>query len=384
MQQSRIKATPLILASFLALAIAAVFMMRGAEASGATLLQPMATCNAAGASVTLGWVPVNQTANQWIEYSYQDNGFAEGTYNTVSLSPGQNRHTLRAQDTAAPHYWRVVTATASGDVASRTGVFVPCDGPVLLWGPMECSNYDWASVSFRWAPVAGITGKQHLEFDLSPAFDTDAFRTTVPLSPGTSEHRESGFQDSTMYYFRAVLVKDDGTRLTSQVARFMPECRPNINPEIYDSTDRLVIPSIGVNAPIAVQDVGWGSLLNAPDSGHEVVRYNFAAFPGLNGVPGGPGPKLIAGHLDYYVIGPAVFWDLRHLQAGDTIQYWVGDELHTYVVQWNISIDANTDLNPYLEQAEGDSLLLITCNGIFDRELFGGYNERTLIYAVRA
>jgi sortase A len=358
-------------------------MMRDAEASGALLQHPLSTCTGAGAQVTLLWRPASDTAQQWIEYSLHDNDFAEGTYGKIEVSPGQSRMVIQAPATTLPNFWRVVTVTASGEVASRTGAFVPCERPLLLWGPMECRNMHSTTVYFRWAPMAGMTGHQVMEFDTSPDFNTANLRSSIAMTGATSELRRSGFENGVTYYFRVVLVQEDGTRLASQNGWFTPDCMPAVNPEIYGSNDVLVIPSIGVEAPVNVQDVGWGTELGVPLGGYDVLRYNFAAYPTLQGTPGGPGPTVIGGHLDYYVIGPAVFWDLAQLQAGDVIEYWKDGVLYTYVVDWSVNVPHDASVTPYIEQSQGDTLMLITCHGQFDRAQWGGYDQRTLVHAVR-
>jgi hypothetical protein len=50
------------------------------------------------------------------------------------------------------------------------------------------------------------------------------------------------------------------------------------------------------------------------------------------------------------------------------------------VVDWVTDIPYSETLTPYL-QGGGSSLLLITCNGVFDRGQFGGYNLRRLVHA---
>ena len=106
-------------------------------------------------------------------------------------------------------------------------------------------------------------------------------------------------------------------------------------------------------------------------------------YPNLQGQIGGAGSTLIAGHYDYHVIGPAVFFDLAKLKPGDVVEYWDGNIKYTYVVDWLTAVPYSQALNSYIESAGDDTLLLVTCYGEFDREQFGGYDRRTLVHTTR-
>jgi sortase (surface protein transpeptidase) len=94
----------------------------------------------------------------------------------------------------------------------------------------------------------------------------------------------------------------------------------------------------------------------------------------------------MAGHVDYWNVGPAVFWDIRNLPAGDVIRV-VGEDgkNYEYAVQWIERYDA-AGLTPEVIQNDivGDTgeetLTLITCGGTFDPAT-GEYNERWVVRA---
>jgi hypothetical protein len=281
-----------------------------------------------------------------------------------------------------PSYWRIVSQTGGGEVASDTHAFVPCGGPFLLWGPLECRNFTSAAVRFRWAPAANYIGQQWIEFDSDGDWSGDDFWREGPFSPSTETVRRSGFLNDVGYLFR-IVREVNGQRQVSGEGWFMPDCTPDVNAEPYGTDDRLVVPAINVNAPVNIRDVGFDGVLGNPAGGYDVVRYNFAFFPGLQGQIGGPGPTLIGGHLDYYVIGPAVFWDLAKLKAGDVIEYWDGGVKYTYVVDWVTAVPFNYPLNGYFQDSDEDVLMLVTCFGTFDRAQFGGYDQRVVIHAQR-
>jgi sortase (surface protein transpeptidase) len=374
---------PLIAAAILALGIGATQLTRDADAAGAILYHPSADCSSVVPTVTLTWTRLAGATSQRLEISSTDDSFTPGTFKTVNLTGQQESVSLAAPARDIPNYWRIVGTTAAGDVPSETRTFVPCGAPFLLWGPLECRNFTTATVQFRWAPVANYEGEQWIEFDSNGDWSGDDFWRIGPYSPSLETTRRSDFLDGVDYQFR-VVREVDGQRQVSSVGWFKPECTPVINPDAYGSDDRLVIPAIGVDAPVNIRDVGFDAVLGVPTGGYDVVRYDFKAYPSLAGVVGGDGPKLIGGHYDYHVIGPAVFWDLAKLKPGDTVKYFNGTQELDYVVDWVSELPYSESLTPYIRGSTGDTMMLITCYGEFDRQQFGGYNQRTLVHSVRA
>jgi len=141
----------------------------------------------------------------------------------------------------------------------------------------------------------------------------------------------------------------------------------------------LQVDSVGVDAPIELGGVVDGIMLDP--SGPWVVSW----YEPLGKVGEG-GNVVMAGHVDYWNVGPAVFWDIRNLPAGDVIRV-VGEDgkNYEYAVQWIERYDA-AQLTPEVIQGEivGDTgeetLTLITCGGTFDPAT-GEYNERWVVRA---
>jgi LPXTG-site transpeptidase (sortase) family protein len=96
------------------------------------------------------------------------------------------------------------------------------------------------------------------------------------------------------------------------------------------------------------------------------------------------GNALMAGHVDYWDVGPAVFYNIGQLGEGDRIEV-TGDDQQVYVyeVEWVKNYDAD---NAPLDEITGDtgeeSLTLITCGGPFDYET-GHYLQRTIVRSHR-
>jgi sortase (surface protein transpeptidase) len=141
----------------------------------------------------------------------------------------------------------------------------------------------------------------------------------------------------------------------------------------------LQVDSVGVDAPIELGNVTDGVMQDP--SGPWVVSW----YEPLGKVGEG-GNVVMAGHVDYWNVGPAVFWDVRYLPEGDIIRV-VGEDgkNYEYAVQWTQSYMAD-QLTPEVIQGEivGDTgeetLTLITCGGDFDPAT-GEYNERWVVRA---
>jgi sortase (surface protein transpeptidase) len=141
----------------------------------------------------------------------------------------------------------------------------------------------------------------------------------------------------------------------------------------------LQVDSVGVDAPIELGAVVEGAMQDP--SGPWVVSW----YEPLGKIGEG-GNVVLAGHVDYWNVGPAVFWDVRYLPEGDIIRV-VGEDgkNYEYAVQWTQPYMAE-ELTPEVIQNDivGDTgeetLTLITCGGEFNPDT-GEYNERWVVRA---
>ena len=96
---------------------------------------------------------------------------------------------------------------------------------------------------------------------------------------------------------------------------------------------------------------------------------------------------VLAGHYDYWDVGPAIFYNLPQMTEGDPIELTGEDgTVYTYTVEWIKSYTVD-DLTPesikeIVGSTSNESLTLITCNGFFDAER-GEYLERMVVRATR-
>jgi LPXTG-site transpeptidase (sortase) family protein len=141
---------------------------------------------------------------------------------------------------------------------------------------------------------------------------------------------------------------------------------------------RLVIPTLGVDAPIVTAGRDAKGDMAAPTGPHEVNWYDFTAKPGE------PGNAVMAGHLNWRDGTIAVFAKLATVAPGDPVQV-VEDNGQTlrYRVVSVEDVDAfTTDVATVLNWTAPESLTLITCSGQFVWTA-ASYSERTIVRAER-
>jgi LPXTG-site transpeptidase (sortase) family protein len=151
--------------------------------------------------------------------------------------------------------------------------------------------------------------------------------------------------------------------------------------------DRLIIPSIGVDAPFSVKVVpNPGGQMPNPNGPSDIAYYDFSAWPLFGGVPDVGGNVVVAGHVDYINVGPAVFWDLDKLVVGDRVQIKLKDgTIVEYAIEFNKHIDATTATEKKMWDAivagtADESITLITCGGEFSD---GHYSNRQILWGRR-
>ncbi|MFB5663312.1 class F sortase [Alteribacillus sp. HJP-4] len=135
------------------------------------------------------------------------------------------------------------------------------------------------------------------------------------------------------------------------------------------------IPAINVEAPIVAMGLREDGAMEVPDNGEETAWFE----PGK--APGERGNAVIAGHVDDKQ-GPAVFFDLEHVDPGDEVI--ITDKNNTR----QLFTITNKESFPYQEAPLEDifgysgkkQIKLITCTGEFDRDA-GTHEDRLVITA---
>ncbi|MFI2607267.1 class F sortase [Kitasatospora sp. NPDC018619] len=155
-----------------------------------------------------------------------------------------------------------------------------------------------------------------------------------------------------------------------------PAGAPAPRPYPASPPTRLLIPSVGVDAPVAGLGLNPDGTVEVPsaDRGDEVGWYR-------NGpTPGETGPAVLIGHYDT-VHGPAVFKQLPKLRAGERIRIQRADG-STVDFTVRTLVQASKDSFP-TEQVYGDTpgpaLRLITCGGRIGKD--GHWTDNIIVLA---
>ena len=141
---------------------------------------------------------------------------------------------------------------------------------------------------------------------------------------------------------------------------------------------RIVIPHIGVDAPITTKDMDADGVMEPPDGPEDVAWYGFTARPGSGS------NAVFSAHVDYHGYGPAVFADLKTLEKGDLVEVHTADgAVYRYEVTLSLSYPAETaPFEDIVGPTSREVITLITCAGTFDQAA-RRYSHRLVVRAER-
>jgi LPXTG-site transpeptidase (sortase) family protein len=139
----------------------------------------------------------------------------------------------------------------------------------------------------------------------------------------------------------------------------------------------IAIDKIGVNAQVETIQIVDGKMQD-PSGPWVVSWYKETARLGEIG------NAVMAGHLDYWDVGPAVFYNVGQLAKGDKISVTgTDDQAYVYEVDWVKLYDAaNAPIQDIVGPTDEEDLTLITCGGPFDYQN-GVYLQRTVVRSHR-
>ncbi|WP_246888225.1 class F sortase [Streptomyces sp. GESEQ-13] len=140
---------------------------------------------------------------------------------------------------------------------------------------------------------------------------------------------------------------------------------------------RLVIPSIGVNAPFTTLDLNSEGQLEAPPPNDT----NLVGWYAKGASPGEPGAAIVAGHVDTKT-SAAVFARLGELEKGDRFQVRRADGTRaTFVVDEAEAFAKDDFPNERVYADTPDAQVrLITCAGAYDHAA-KDYTENLVVFA---
>ncbi len=135
----------------------------------------------------------------------------------------------------------------------------------------------------------------------------------------------------------------------------------------------LMIPAIAVNTPVDRLGTNAKGDLQAPASWDHAGWYEGSPQPGQ------PGVALFMGHVDSHT-GPAVFFRLRQVSAGDEIDVVDNGQPHVFHVASLVAYPESAVPMAELLKSSGPSrIALVTCAGDFVTSV-GRYDERLIVF----
>lgn len=148
-------------------------------------------------------------------------------------------------------------------------------------------------------------------------------------------------------------------------------------PVVPSPPAKIEIPAIGVSGGLVDLHLNPDGTLEVPKDYQRMGWYSDGAKPGDINYP----PTIVAGHVDSFQ-GPAVFFDLRKLKAGDKVRVTQANgKIAVYAIYATAEypktkFPAST---VYAKRAESE-LVLITCSGAFDSSL-RSYDDNLVVSA---
>ena len=179
---------------------------------------------------------------------------------------------------------------------------------------------------------------------------------------------------------------DASTTVPSGVS---PRCRPGpgcgaaqaspagIRTLAWSVPVRVIIPAISVNAPVTEVGLNQDRTVQTPP----LNDHNLAGWYKYSVTPGQTGSSVIVGHVDSYT-GPSVFFRLKDLHKGDTVQVKRADgHLVVFTVD-GVQVASKTAFptQAVYRNTGYPSLRLVTCGGPFNYSN-GHYLDNIVVYA---
>jgi LPXTG-site transpeptidase (sortase) family protein len=157
-----------------------------------------------------------------------------------------------------------------------------------------------------------------------------------------------------------------------------PQPRPPLAPAEPALPQRIVIPKIGVDAPVSVKSLDADGTMQPPNGPEDVAWYDFTARPGSGG------NAVFSAHVDYHDYGPAVFAGLKDLKEGDAIEVRAADgAAYRYRVAVSVTYPAaEAPVEHIVGPTSREAVTLITCTGSFDASS-RQYSHRLVVRAER-
>jgi hypothetical protein len=138
----------------------------------------------------------------------------------------------------------------------------------------------------------------------------------------------------------------------------------------------LAIPSLGVDTSVGELGLQADGQVQVPTTTRVVGWFRYGVTPGQIG------SAVILGHVDSY-LGPGVFFELKTLKAGDSLDLTLADGARTRFVVTEVVQYLKTafpDRLVYGRHGTSRSLQLVTCGGVFD-DATGHYLSNVVVFS---
>ena len=197
------------------------------------------------------------------------------------------------------------------------------------------------------------------EVDPTNRMDCDAIRGTDYLSPGERE----------WYLDNCARPTDDVAQTGTAGGGTGGSGNTYVAASEYYLGDRLVIPSIGVDATVNGAEVGANGQMPDPVGYFNALWYDFKNHPGVGGYKAGN--MAIAAHVDCAAChgggpGTALFYSVSNLATGAEATYYFNDgTVQRYAVRSVAAYSPGANWSSILSSGNAD-MTLITCGGTWD------------------
>jgi sortase (surface protein transpeptidase) len=138
---------------------------------------------------------------------------------------------------------------------------------------------------------------------------------------------------------------------------------------------RVIIPAIGVSAPVIPLGLNADGTMQVPETFSEAGWFR----PGPE--PGEVGSAIVVGHVDSHS-GPGVFYRLPALRRGDHIKIVLANRqaLRFVVTSSRQVLKRHFPVRLVYRRTHRRTLRLVTCGGVFDPST-GHYLSNTIVFA---
>jgi sortase (surface protein transpeptidase) len=158
---------------------------------------------------------------------------------------------------------------------------------------------------------------------------------------------------------------------------FAPDPAAVAAPLLASTPMTIVIPAIGVNAPVTRLDLNPDGTVQVPP----LNNHNLAGWYDRSVTPGAKGTSVILGHVDDYA-GASVFYNIKNLRKGDAIDVVRANGSTAVFAVDGVQKAAKTNFptSDVYGNVPYPALRLVTCGGPFDAKT-GEYLDSIVVYA---